>query len=180
MKKESNRSVQFMIKFKIFGFGSTEKTTPASPAPGAAVPAAPSDTEATQANVQGKRVLIVDDDPVFLKATAMRLQSAGFQVRTATDSSEAIAALGEEPVDAVVMDINFQPDVCHGGMGSWDGFQLMSWLRGNPAAAGARFIMVSNSDSAAERQRAQQLGAVAYFQKPLDHARLVAAVNGAS
>jgi CheY-like chemotaxis protein len=169
-----------MIKFKVFGFGSSEKTTPASPGPEAAVPAVPADTEATQANVQGKRVLIVDDDPVFLRATVMGLQSAGFQVRTATDSSEAIAALGEQPADAVVMDINFQPDVCNGGMGSWDGFQTMAWLRGNPAATGARFIVVSNSDSAADRQRAKQLGAVAYFQKPLDLARLLAAVNGAN
>ena len=169
-----------MIKFKVFGFGSGEETTPASPAPKAAVPAAPADTEATQANVEGKRVLIVDDDPVFLKATAMKLQSAGLQVSTATEGSEAIAALSEQPADAVVMDINFQPDVCNGGMGSWDGFQLMSWLRGNPAVTGARFIVVSNSDSAADRQRAQQLGAVAYFQKPLDHDRLLAAVNGAN
>jgi CheY-like chemotaxis protein len=169
-----------MIKFKVFGFGSSEKTTPPSLPPEAAVPTPPSDTEGAQANVQGKRVLIVDDDPVFLKATAMCLQSAGFQVKTATESSEAIAALGEQPADAVVIDINFQPDVGHGGMGSWDGFQLMSWLRGNPGASGARFIIVSNSDLAADRQRAQQIGAVAYFQKPLDHARLVAAVNGAN
>ena len=168
-----------MIKFKVFGFGGGETPTPASPLPAAAVPAAPSDTESTQTNVQGKRVLIVDDDPVFLKATAMGLQSAGFHVTTATESSEAIAVLGEQPADAIVIDINFQPDVGHGGMGSWDGFQLMSWLRGNPGASGARFIIVSNSDSAANRQRAQQCGAVAYFQKPLDHARLVAALNGA-
>ena len=169
-----------MIKFKVFGFGSREEKTPVTPTPEAAVPAAPADTEATQANVKGKRVLIVDDDPVFLKATAMGLQSAGFQVRTATESSEAIAALGEQPADAVLMDLNFQPEVCNGGMGSWDGFQLISWLRGNPGARGARFIVVSNSDSAADRQRAQQLGAVAYFQKPLDLARLLAAVNGAN
>ena len=167
-----------MIKFKVFGFGSTEKTTPASPPAEAAVPAAPSDTEGTEANVQGKRVLIVDDDPVFLQATAMKLQTAGFQVRTAREGAEAIAALGEEPADVILMDIAFEPDVCHGGMGSWDGFQIMSWLRGNPAAQGARFIMVSNSDSASDRQRAQQLGAVAYFQKPVDHDRLLAAVNG--
>jgi CheY-like chemotaxis protein len=101
-------------------------------------------------------------------------------VRTATESSEAIAALGEQPADAVLMDIEFQPDVCNGGMGSWDGFQLMTWLRGNPAAKGARFIMVSNSGSPADRQRAQQLGVVAYFQKPLDHVQLFAAVNSAN
>jgi len=122
-------------------------------------------------------VLVVDDDPVFLRVTASKLQSAGFQVMTAKESSEAIAALGEQSADAVLMDITFQPDVCNGGMGSWDGFQLMTWLRGNPAARGARFIMVSNSNSASDRQRAQQLGAVAYFQKPLDYDGLFAAVN---
>jgi CheY-like chemotaxis protein len=165
-----------MIKFKLFEFDQSKQATPA-PSSETAPPAAQPSLEVTEAKAQGKRVLIVDDDRVFLKVTAMKLQSAGFRVRTAMESSEAIAALGEEPADAVLMDITFRPDVCNGGMGSWDGFQLMTWLRGNPAARSARFIMVTNSDSAADRQRAQQLGAVAYFQKPLDHEQLVAAVN---
>ena len=168
-----------MIKFKLFGFGSSENTTPA-PSPEAAVQKATSSLDGTQTNVQGKQVLIVDDDPVFTMATRMKLQSAGCQVRVAKEASEAIAALSDQPADAVLMDITFQPDVCNGGMGSWDGFQIMLWLRGNPAAKGARFIMVSNSDSASDRQRAQQLGAVAYFQKPLAHDRLLAVVNGAN
>jgi CheY-like chemotaxis protein len=166
-----------MIKFKIFGFGNSENTTPASPPSEAAVLADPSTTEGTQANILGKRVLIVDDDPVFLATTTAKLQSAGFHVRTAREGAEAIAALGEGPTDAILMDITFEPDVCNGGMGSWDGFQIMSWLRGSPAAKGARFIVVSNSDSAADRQRAQRLGVVAYFRKPLDYDQLLAAVN---
>jgi CheY-like chemotaxis protein len=165
-----------MIKFKMFGFGNSETTTPA-PSPETNAQEAPAATAETQTNPEGKRVLIVDDDPVFLTATAIKLRAAGLQVRTAKEGSEAIAALGEEPADAVLMDINFQPDVCNGGMGSWDGFQLTTWLRGNPGARGARFIIVSNSDSPSNRQRAQQVGAVAYFQKPLDHDRLIAAVN---
>ena len=161
-----------MIKFKLFGFGGNGETTPAvSPEAAAPLP------DGTQTNPQGKRVLIVDDDRVFLKATTAKLQAAGCQVSTATEASEAIASLNEQPADAVLMDITFQPDVCNGGMGSWDGFQIMTWLRGNPSAKGARFIMVSNSDSAADRQRAQALGAVAYFQKPVDYAQLLAAVN---
>jgi CheY-like chemotaxis protein len=122
-------------------------------------------------------VLIVDDDLIFLNATAARLQSAGLRVRVARESSGAIAALSDQPVDAVLMDINFPPDVCNGGMGSWDGFQIMAWLRNNPAAKGARFIMVSVSDSAADCQRARQMGAVAYFHKPLDYDRLLTAIN---
>jgi CheY-like chemotaxis protein len=175
-KKELKRSEWFMIKFKAFGLGSGQNTGDAL-SPGAARQEAPSLTDRTQTNLHGKRVLIVDDDPVFLKATATKLQLAGFHVRTAKESSEAITALGDQPADAVLMDINFPPDVRNGGMGSWDGFQLMTWLRGLPGASGARFIMVSNSDSVSDRQRAHQLGAVAYFQKPVDHARLAAAVN---
>ena len=165
-----------MIKFKTFGFGSSEKTT-AALSPGTPTQEAPPLPDATQTNPDGKRVLVVDDDLVFLKVTAMKLKSAGFHVRTARESSEAIAALSDQPADAVLMDITFAPDVGNGGMGSWDGFQLMTWLRGLPGARGARFIMVSNSDSASDRQRAQQLGAAAYFHKPLDHAQLAAAVN---
>jgi two-component system, sensor histidine kinase ChiS len=165
-----------MIKFKWFGIGSSDKTT-STLSPEAAAQGAQAATAQAQENPDGKRVLIVDDDPVFLSATSMKLRSAGFQVRTARESAEAIAALGEQSADAVLMDITFQPDVCNGGMGSWDGFQIMTWLRGMPTAKGARFIMVSNSDSPSDRQRAKQAGAVAYFQKPVDHGQLIAAVN---
>jgi DNA-binding response OmpR family regulator len=155
-----------MIKFKMFGFGSSKDVSPAPPPAESQIIASGSvDSLMPQ---QGKRVLIVDDDPVFLKATAMKLESSGFRVSTARESSEA---------DAILMDINFPPDVCNGGMGSWDGFQLMTWLRGSPAAKGARFIMVSDSDLASDRERAQKLGAVAYLNKPVDPARLVATVS---
>jgi len=165
-----------MIKFKWFGNGTSEKAV-RPPSPETGLQEGPSLADSTQMNPEGKRVLIVDDDPVFLRATALKLRSVGFNVRTAKEGAEAIAALGEEPADAVLMDITFQPDVCNGGMGSWDGFQIMTWLRGMPTARGARFIMVSNSDSPSDRQRARQAGAVAYFPKPVDHDQLIAVVN---
>jgi CheY-like chemotaxis protein len=161
-----------MIKFNWFGSGRSAETMPA--------PLAVAVAAAVQQAPQGKRVLIVDDDPVFLQGTAAKLQSAGLQVRTVRESPEALGALAEQPVDAVLIDINLEPDVCSGGMGSLDGFQLLTWMRGHPAAKGARFIMVSGSDAESDRQRAQKNGAVAYFQKPVDHDRLLAAVNAES
>jgi CheY-like chemotaxis protein len=165
-----------MIKFKLFGFGSNEETSPALPST-AAHQQVPALMDEPQTNFHGKKVLIVDDNPIFLKATATKLQSAGFQVRTAKEASGAIAALGESPADVILMDIGFPADVCKGGMGSWDGFQIISWLRGLPGTKEARFIMVSGSDSPANRAHARQLGAVAYFQKPLDHDGLFAVIN---
>ena|ERR1041385_4338096 len=165
-----------MIKFKVFGFGSSEERAPA-----ASLQVVPQEAamplEAIPINPNGKRVLIVDDDAVFRKATSIKLQAAGFQVRTAKEGPEAIAVLGESPADVILLDINFPADVCNGGMGSWDGFQIMTWIRGLPAAKGARFMIVSSSDAAWDRQRAQKLGAIAYFAKPLDHEKVIAAVN---
>jgi CheY-like chemotaxis protein len=165
-----------MIKFKVFGFGGSEKKDAAVP-----LHVAPQEVsllqEGSPINRGGKRVLIVDDDLVFLRATALKLQAAGFQVRIAKEGPEANAVLGESPADVILLDINFPADVCNGGMGSWDGFQIMTWIRGLPAAKGARFMMVSNSDAVWDRQRAQQMGAVAYFTKPLDHEKVVAALN---
>jgi len=165
-----------MIKFKLFGFGNQEQTVPPN-VPQTPPPAPALELDPPPPNPNGKRVLIVDDDPVFVRATAMRLHSAGFQVATATEGPEAIAALGERPADTILMDISFPVDPCNGGMGSWDGFQIMHWLRGLPTARGAQFIMVSNSDSAVNRNRANELGAAAYFQKPLDFDQLFAVMS---
>jgi two-component system chemotaxis response regulator CheY len=147
-----------------------------SNAPRDTVTVAP-EPEPPPADPNAQRILIVDDDAVFVKATWMKLRSAGFNVMVARDSSEAIAALSEYPTDVVLMDVNFPPDVSHGGMGSWDGFQLMYWLRGLATAKAPRFIFVSNSDSPAFRAQAQRLGAVAYFRKPVSNEDLLTALN---
>jgi CheY-like chemotaxis protein len=167
-----------MIALKLFRSRAGDKQPPPLP-PAACVPS-PSVTTDSQNLPNGKSVLIVDDDPVFLQAEAMKLRSAGCRVCTARDGSEAIAVVREQAVDAVLMDVNFPPDVCNGGMGSWDGFQIMQWLRGHPSAQGARFIMVSGAESDTNRQRAKQLGAVAFFQKPLDQDELLAALKAAN
>jgi CheY-like chemotaxis protein len=167
---------QHMIKLRLFGFNQQD-TKAAARAPADQNTESPSSTPEPPENANGKRVLIVDDDPMFLKATERSLRSTGFQVRTATDASGAIAAVGETSVDAVVMDISFPADVANGGMGSWDGFQIMYWLRGLPGTKGARFVMVSGSDTPANRKRAKDLGAVAYLQKPVNHEQLFEAMR---
>jgi CheY-like chemotaxis protein len=125
-------------------------------------------------------VLIVDDDPVFLMATASKLTSAGFTVSTAREGAEAIQVLGEAPVHIVLLDINLPTDAAKGGLGSWDGFQALFGLGGMPPAQQARFIMVSTVNTPTDRKRAHALGAMAYFQKPLDHDQLLAVINAGS
>lgn len=166
-----------MVKIKLPGFAAVEPPPLASRVPNnEPVDAAdiPMFRTATEGPASVARILVVDDDPVFLRATGMLLESAGFEVATATESSGAIAALTEQPTQTVLMDIDFPPDVSNGGMGSWDGFQMMRWMKGLPAAKETRFIIVSDSDSASLRHQAHMLGVVAYFQKPLDAEQLLA------
>jgi len=165
-----------VIRFELFGYRfQVEPAAPSSPELRAADMR--SSTIATQVSLTAKRILIVDDDPVFLKTTGLQLTAAGFRVATAQTSSDAVAVLAEQAADVIVLDLEFPVDTAHRGMGTWDGFQPLSWLRGLPSTRGARFIIVSASDSPATRHRALQLGAVAYFPKPLSPRQLIAAIN---
>ncbi len=125
-----------------------------------------------------RTVLIVDDDLVILKTTSMTLQEAGYAVVTASDSTAAIAAFRKYTVDVLLLDINFPPDVANGGIGGWDGLQLMQWLRSLPEAKDVRFIIISGDDAAKWQNHPVAAAAAGFFQKPIDHAQLLAFLAG--
>src|SRR5258708_5989267 len=68
------------------------------------------------------KILIVDDDAVIRKALTLKLESHGYAVAAAVDGADALRALRDENPDLVLLDINFPPDVAHGGGIPWDGF----------------------------------------------------------
>jgi len=72
-----------------------------------------------------RKILVVDDDPVILKALTLKLDSEGYTVVKAVDGADALRVLQDEKPDLVLLDINYPPDVTHGGDVPWDGFLLM-------------------------------------------------------
>src|SRR5712664_2335809 len=120
-----------------------------------------------------KKILIVDDDPVILKTISSKLGYDGYSVVTAQDGSEAIGAVRDAKPDLIVLDINFPPDVGAGGRVTWDGFQIMSWLRGLNEANCIPFIIITSGDPALYRERSLASGATAFFQKPIQHDHLL-------
>jgi DNA-binding response OmpR family regulator len=58
-----------------------------------------------------KKILVVDDNEVILKTISLKLQDADFQIITALDGSEAVAAARKETPDLILLDINFLPAV---------------------------------------------------------------------
>jgi CheY-like chemotaxis protein len=115
----------------------------------------------------GKKVLIVDDDAVVLKAASMKLKSEGYGVITAVDGSSAMAAVRQSSPDVILLDIEFPPDVAHGGAVCWDGFRVMTWLKRLEPAKSIPVILMSGGEPARYQQLALAGGARGFVQKSL-------------
>lgn len=105
-------------------------------------------------------VLVVDDDPDKLNLLEVALRMAGYDVRTATDGDEAIAAIESYQPDLVITDVM---------MPRMDGYELASRIRENPQT---RFIPVILQTSAGYRaedlRRGSEVGALGYITDPTD------------
>lgn len=123
------------------------------------------------------KILVADDNVVILKALSIKLKSRGYEVRTAMDGSTAVSCVRRERPDLIILDINFPPDVAHGGGISWDGFQILDWLRRIDEARDTPIIFITSGESAKFREKAMAAGAVAFFQKPIDQEEMLNVIN---
>jgi two-component system, OmpR family, KDP operon response regulator KdpE len=125
---------------------------------------------------QNRKVLVVDDNPVVLKAFELKLQNLGFQVLSCSDGSSAVSAARNEQPDIIVLDINFPPDVGSSGL-QWNGFTIMQWMHRFQEAANIPVIIITSDDPAKVKDKALAAGAVAFFQKPINHEEFLITVQ---
>jgi two-component system, OmpR family, response regulator MprA len=118
------------------------------------------------AEVQGGRVLVVDDDPDVREAVETALELEGHRVTTATDGLAALQRLAQSEFDAVVLDV-LMPNL--------DGFEVCRRLR----AAGNRtpVLILTARDSEEDTIRGLDLGADDYLVKPFALGELLARVR---
>jgi two-component system OmpR family response regulator len=125
---------------------------------------------------QNRKILVVDDNPVVLKAFELKLKALGFQVITAIDGSNAVSTARHERPDLIVLDINFPPDVGSSGL-QWNGFNIMQWMHRFQEAANIPVIIITSEDAAKYKDKAIAAGAVAFFQKPINHEEFLISVR---
>ena len=113
------------------------------------------------------RVLVVDDEPQFLRALTTNLRGAGYEVETATTAAEALAAAGLRPPDAVILDL-LLPD----GSGADVLRELRGW-------SDAPVVLVSAVGDEDEKIAALDAGADAYVTKPFAVGELLARLRAA-
>jgi two-component system, OmpR family, KDP operon response regulator KdpE len=107
-------------------------------------------------------LLVVDDEPEFLRTLATNLRGAGYAVETATTVETALSAANESQFDAVVLDLVL-PD------GS--GRDVCTSLR---ARSEVPIVVVSAVGEEREKVEALDAGADDYIVKPFALAELLA------
>ena len=121
-----------------------------------------------------KIILVVDDNEIVIKTISLKLQGAGFKVLSAMDGTEAVSQVRKEKPDLILLDLTFPPEI----MGvPWDGFRIMEWLGRLEAAKKIPILVITGSEDPKIPERAALSGAVAFFQKPLDHDQLLKAIR---
>lgn len=121
-----------------------------------------------------KKILVVDDNEIVIKTISLKLQGAGYQVLTAMDGSEAVSLVRKEVPDLILLDLSFPPDV--DGV-PWDGFRIMEWFHRLDTLKKIPIIVITGSEDPTAKQRATSTGAVAFFQKPIEHDYLLKVIR---
>lgn len=120
-------------------------------------------------NVQ---ILLVEDTAVMRKIEIKTLKALGFEgIMEAVDGDEAIGILqGERQVDLIISDWN---------MPNKDGYELLCWVKGNPATAPIPFLMATGQSDKAQEKKAVDAGVNAFVAKPFNEAELKSKIDEA-
>ena len=106
-----------------------------------------------------KQILVVDDEPSWLKSMAIMLRKAGYEVKEAKSAAEALSLLVKYRPDLIVSDLTM-PDM--------NGFDLLDKIKKQPTISGTPVVFLSAIDDFYAKKVARELGARACLPKPYD------------
>lgn len=106
-----------------------------------------------------KQILVVDDEPAWLKVLAYFLENRGYEVKSVSSGVEALAEVRTYHPDLILSDVR---------MPVMNGFDFLSNLRKLPETATTPVVFFSAIDDYDARKTARDLGAADYIVKPFD------------
>ena len=112
-----------------------------------------------------KRVLIVDDEPRYLRLLEANLRTEGYEVTTAQDGVQALEVFSAQPIDLVLLDVM---------MPRLDGFGACQRLR---EFSNVPIVILTARGEEQDRVRGLDLGADDYLVKPFSATELLARVR---
>jgi DNA-binding NtrC family response regulator len=112
------------------------------------------------------RILIVDDDPYFLRVLSRILSAENFQVKTAEGACQAAQVLRDDTFDLVISDLRL-PD--------GDGLSILQELR--KAGREVPVVILTAYGEVDNYLEAMNAGATEYLNKPIKSDELIAVVR---
>lgn len=112
-----------------------------------------------------KRILVVDDEPRFVRLVEANLQTEGFEVLKAKDGQQAVDLTVTEKPDLILMDV-MMPEL--------DGFQACERIR---EFSNVPIIMLTVKGEEDQRVHGLNIGADDYVVKPFSATELLARVR---
>jgi signal transduction histidine kinase len=108
---------------------------------------------------QETKILYVEDDPSSEILVRRVLESAGYQVVTASNGLAALEVAKRERPDLILMDIN---------IGGLDGYEVTTRLRTIEGLKQIPIVAVTATTLNGDRERALIAGCIGYIPKPID------------
>ena len=121
-------------------------------------PAGRADLGGDLGDVNGQRVLLIDDNVDYLQSLRALVEANGADVRTACDAKQALGVVEEFKPDLIVCDID---------MPGMDGYALAQQLRTTLQDEATRIIAVTGRAQVEDRERALDSGFDAFAIKPI-------------
>ena len=112
-----------------------------------------------------KSILVVDDEPRYLRLLEANLRTEGFEVVSANDGEEAIEKFTANPTDLVMLDVM---------MPKLDGFSTCQRIR---QFSSVPIIMLTAKGEEQDRVKGLDMGADDYLVKPFSIGELLARVR---
>ncbi|KAA3600439.1 MAG: response regulator [Calditrichaeota bacterium] len=125
--------------------------------------------EGIEISLEGKKILLVDDDPLNLFSTVSILEEEEIETEIAKSGIECLEKLKEEEnFDMILMDI-MMPEM--------DGYEAMTEIRKMQRFQKLPIIALTAKSMAEDRQKCIDSGANDYLSKPIDPDELIALIK---
>lgn len=121
------------------------------------------------ATAPATRVVVADDSLSVRRALEQLMQDAGFEVATARDGFEALAAIQAKPTHALLVDLE---------MPRMNGLEVARNLRNQAATRDLPVVMITSRATDKHQAMAEQAGVTRLLGKPFSEDSLVALVRG--
>ena len=125
--------------------------------------------DSTQDHRELAQILVIEDDEKIALALALRLKAAGYEATTSYDALSGLNAAIRNPPALVLLDIS---------MPAGNGFSVAERIQALIPTP-TPIIFLTASKQPGFRQKAKQLGAAGYFEKPYESAELFGAIRQA-